>query len=56
MQHMKIFTALFGALAGHKKMARKTIEDYKQEVLLRQGKAQFERLLQKGLQIPVVLL
>lgn len=56
MQHMKLFTALFGAPSSHKKVVRKTIEDYKQEVLLRQGKAQFEKLVQKGLQIPIVLL
>lgn len=43
-------------LFGNKKRARKTIADYKQEVLVSQGKEQFQSLLKKGLSIPVVLL
>lgn len=39
-----------------KKPTRKTIEDYKQEVLLRQGREQFKALVKKGLSVPVVLL
>lgn len=39
-----------------KKPARKTIEDYKQEILLRQGREQFKALVKKGLNVPVVLL
>ena len=56
MQRMNIFTALFATLSGHKKLVRKSIEDYKQEVLLRQGKAQFEKLMKKGLSVPIVML
>lgn len=39
-----------------RKAARKSLAQYKQEVLIRQGKIQFEKLLQKGLQVPVALL
>jgi len=39
-----------------KKIVRKTIADYKQEVLVKQGKEQFQSLLKKGLSVPVVLL
>ncbi|HEX7041857.1 MAG TPA: hypothetical protein VF189_01275 [Patescibacteria group bacterium] len=53
---MNIFTALFGVLSGHKRMVRKSLDEYKQEVLLRQGKAQFEKLVKKGLSVPIVLL
>ncbi len=39
-----------------KKTNRKTIADYKQELLVRQGRKQFERLMEKGLSVPVALL
>jgi len=39
-----------------KKRERKTIADYKQELLVSQGKEQFQSLLKKGLSVPVVLL
>jgi len=39
-----------------KKAAVKTIADYKQEALVRVGREQFKRLLEKGISIPVVLL
>ena len=39
-----------------KKRAQKNITDYKQEVLVKQGKEQFQALLKKGLSVPVVLL
>lgn len=39
-----------------KKRVKKTIADYKQEVLVNQGKEQFQALLKKGISIPVVLL
>ncbi len=34
----------------------RSLEDFKQEALFLQGKAQFEKLLQKGLQLPIALL
>lgn len=34
----------------------KTIEEYKQELLIKQGKDQFNTLIRKGLSIPVALL
>ena len=40
----------------NKKAAVKTIADYKQEILVKQGREQFKKLLEKGLNIPVVLL
>jgi len=42
-------------LAGRKKAA-KTIADYKQEILVKHGKEQFRKLLEKGISIPVALL
>lgn len=53
---MKIVTALLSLVSSQRKAARKTLDQYKQEVLVRQGKIQFEKLLQKGLQVPVALL
>jgi len=35
---------------------KKTLSDYKQELLIKQGGEQFKRLLEKGINIPVVLL
>jgi hypothetical protein len=42
-------------LAGRKKTA-KTIAGYKQELLVKNGKEQFRKLLEKGISIPVALL
>nr|MBI5455389.1 hypothetical protein [Candidatus Levybacteria bacterium] len=39
-----------------RKNAVKTISDYKQDILVRQGREQFKKLLEKGISIPVVLL
>lgn len=36
--------------------AVKSISDYKQDVLVKQGREQFKKLLEKGISIPVVLL
>jgi hypothetical protein len=36
--------------------ARKTLIDIKQEILIKQGREQFKKLLEKGISIPVVLL
>ncbi len=44
---------LFGAT---KVKAVKTISDYKQDVLVKQGGEQFKKLLEKGISIPVVML
>jgi len=41
------------------KEARKTVKsisDYKQDALVKQGGEQFKKLLEKGIRIPVVLL
>jgi len=45
----------FNLKFGGRKTA-KTIADYKQEVLVKQGREQFKKLLEKGISIPVVLL
>lgn len=44
---------LFGTA---KKINRKTISDYKQEALVKQGREQFKKLIARGLRIPVVFL
>ena len=36
--------------------ARKTLLDTKQEILVKQGREQFKKLLEKGISIPVVFL
>jgi hypothetical protein len=46
----------FNIFGGNKKVAVKTIADYKQDLLVKQGREQFKRLLEKGLNIPVVIL
>jgi hypothetical protein len=46
----------FGFLNLKGKTAVKTIADYKQQILVKQGREQFKRLLEKGLNVPVVLL
>lgn len=38
------------------KKTRRTIEDYKNELLIRQGAEQFKKLTEKGLGVPVALL
>ena len=47
--NFKLFTVSKGK-------AVKTISDYKQDVLVKQGREQFKKLLEKGISIPVVLL
>ncbi len=39
-----------------KKTSRKTISDYKMEILLKMGRDQFKKLADKGINIPVALL
>jgi hypothetical protein len=48
-------TGIFNLLKTGKK-ARKTIADYQQELLVKQGREQFKRLLEKGINVPVVML
>jgi hypothetical protein len=45
----------FNILGRGKKTAR-TIADYKQDLLFKQGREQFKKLVEKGISIPVVLL
>jgi len=41
---------------GNANRARKTLLDTKQEILVKQGREQFKKLLEKGISIPVVFL
>jgi hypothetical protein len=50
---MRFLSILIGK---NKQQKRKTLEDYRQELLVTQGREQFKRLVEKGLQVPVVLL
>jgi len=38
------------------KTIRKSLSDYKEDLLLKQGKDQFKKLVEKGLNIPVAFL
>lgn len=38
------------------KKTQRTISDYKMEVLVKQGRDQFKKLIEKGINIPVALL
>ena len=38
------------------KKTQKTISDYKMEMLIKQGRDQFRKLIAKGINIPVALL
>jgi len=46
----------FNFLSIGKKRAVRTLSDYKQEILVRQGREQFKKLMEKGISIPVALL
>jgi hypothetical protein len=46
----------FGFLNNRGQKAIQTIADYKQQILVKQGREQFKKLLEKGINIPVVLL
>ncbi len=39
-----------------KTKAVRTISDYKEDLLIKQGREQFKKLLEKGIELPVVLL
>lgn len=49
---MKLLALLFGQ---KRKNERKTLAEYQREMLVRQGKQQFEKLNNLGLSIPVRL-
>lgn len=55
---MKSLTTIFNELVKDlkKEPQKKIILDYKQELLVKLGREQFKRLLDKGLGIPVGLL
>ncbi|MFH1186548.1 MAG: hypothetical protein V1697_00025 [Candidatus Levyibacteriota bacterium] len=40
----------------NKRVVRKTISDYKQELLVKQGRDQLKKLVEKGLNVPVAFL
>jgi len=39
-----------------KKTNNKTVSDYKMEILVKQGRDQFKKLIERGINIPVALL
>jgi hypothetical protein len=45
-----------GFLNFRGKKTAKTFTDYKQEILVKAGREQFKKLLEKGINVPVVLL
>lgn len=47
---------IFSLFAKKTNKSRMTIADYKQKLLVEQGREQFKRLLEKGLGVPVALL
>jgi hypothetical protein len=49
---MKLFALLFGQ---KKKIVRKTLAEYQREMLVKQGKQQFQKLKDLGLKLPVSL-
>lgn len=52
----KILSYFFGAEKRNIKKSRYSGSDYKQDILVKQGREQFKKLLDKGLGIPVALL
>ncbi|MBI2049682.1 hypothetical protein HYT32_02140 [Candidatus Roizmanbacteria bacterium] len=47
---------IFGIFGNKKNNNIKTIARYKREILIKLGREQFKKLLEKGLNIPVALL
>ena len=43
-------------LRFRKKNVRKTLSDYQREMLVKQGREQFKKLVQRGINLPVALL
>ncbi len=52
----KILLDMTFGLRKQKKGVIKTISDYKMDILVRQGRDQFKKLIEKGINIPVALL
>ncbi len=52
----KIISVMKFTLFKGKKENKKSIPDYKQEQLLKQGREQFKALIKRGLSVPVALL
>lgn len=46
---------IFG-LNKQKKTSKKTVSDYKMEILVKMGRDQFKKLVDRGINIPVVFL
>jgi len=51
-----MFLTMKFSLFKSKKAERKTISDYKQELLVKQGREQFRSLVKRGLSVPIALL
>ncbi len=51
-----LFSILENLKSAFSRKERKTIADYKEEMLLRYGSEQFRTLVKKGLGIPVMML
>lgn len=47
---------IFSRLSIQKKQQRKTLAEYQREMLVRQGREQFKKLIDRGLGVPVALL
>jgi len=52
---MKFLSILFDK-KRHISTRVKSIEEYQQELLIKQGREQFRKLLEKGLQLPIAVL
>jgi len=53
---MKLFSRLLNILKNGKKSSRKSLDESKREMLVSQGKNQFEALLKRGLRVPIMIL
>lgn len=53
---MKLIAHLLGKSATDKKPRRKTFAQYQQDILVKQGREQFRKLVERGLTVPVAYL
>lgn len=53
---MKFFASLLQVVRHETTQQRKSLADNKQEALVKLGREQFKKLLEKGLSVPVALL
>ncbi|MEN9407776.1 MAG: hypothetical protein RLZZ455_992 [Candidatus Parcubacteria bacterium] len=53
---MKLIALLLGIQTAEKKLRRKTFAEHQQAILVKQGREQFKRLIEKNLSIPVAYL